>query len=430
MPLKSGQGSIGYPWGAFLADIFISYSHVDRDEAERLAYFLEQSGFRVWWDREVRTGQIFEDVIEKQISKAKAVVVLWSETSVDARWVRAEAAEAADRGVLFPVLLDRITLPLQFRSIQASDLSVWNGEHDDPNALRLVAGIEAFIHPSQADPTGTWAVSPNQRQSVGSDEAQGMSPIRTTGSVQPAPARVSVTGGFADALTSGVDKLKWVFGALISRLHVPRRRIELPERPPRGAIVIGLSLIVAAAVGIFIFKNPSRQDQTVPSAIASTASTTTSAIASSDPDSASPPLERPHSPEKRPVSQAPPAQPAASVAAAPAIPSVRIVAFDSHERMRRKGLFAQAAGYNVRVDVTPGRPGEITQIDEIVEVRQDGTRLFRETVVSEKRPAGQYASRHRVDATKSLEPGRYQATLLIVADGHRLAERSWKLEVR
>ena len=92
-----------------MADIFISYSHVDRDEAERLAYFLEQSGFRVWWDREVRTGQIFEDVIEKQISKAKAVVVLWSETSVDARWVRAEAAEAADRGVLFPVLLDRIT---------------------------------------------------------------------------------------------------------------------------------------------------------------------------------------------------------------------------------------------------------------------------------------------------------------------------------
>jgi hypothetical protein len=57
----------------------------------------------VWWDDALRTGESFDQIIEKALKDAKAVVVLWSRKSVDSRWVRAEATEAARNRTLVPV---------------------------------------------------------------------------------------------------------------------------------------------------------------------------------------------------------------------------------------------------------------------------------------------------------------------------------------
>ena len=96
-------------------DIFISYKREDQATARNLAIALESEGFTVWWDRELRGGDYFDDVIQKQLNEARCVIVIWSESSVQSQYVKAEAAYAQDHGKLIPVRIDSVTLPIRFR---------------------------------------------------------------------------------------------------------------------------------------------------------------------------------------------------------------------------------------------------------------------------------------------------------------------------
>jgi hypothetical protein len=68
-----------------MADIFISYAREDRTKAQQLAAALEDSGWSVWWDTRLKAGEIWDEVIEKEIKTARTVVVLWSHASVNSR---------------------------------------------------------------------------------------------------------------------------------------------------------------------------------------------------------------------------------------------------------------------------------------------------------------------------------------------------------
>jgi hypothetical protein len=127
-----------------MRDVFISYARDDRDHAARLASALEARGLSVWWDREIPPGRTFDEVIEEALTSARCVFVLWSESSVRSRWVRAEASAASERGVLVPVLVEAVEPPLEFRSIQAADLTGWDGADDHPEWERLFATVSAM----------------------------------------------------------------------------------------------------------------------------------------------------------------------------------------------------------------------------------------------------------------------------------------------
>jgi TIR domain len=108
-----------------MADIFISYARADRDIAERLAAALEARGWSVWWDRRLHGGQAFDRLIEEAIETATAVVVLWSQSSIDSDWVRAEAAFGLETNKLVPVRIDSGAPPLRYRNIHTPDLTPW-----------------------------------------------------------------------------------------------------------------------------------------------------------------------------------------------------------------------------------------------------------------------------------------------------------------
>jgi len=101
-----------------MADVFVSYSSEDRPAAQAIAQALSGRGRSVWWDRSIRAGEDFFDVIEHQLDAAKCVVVLWSHASVSSRWVRAEATEALEKGKLIPLLISDCQPPLFFRQLQ------------------------------------------------------------------------------------------------------------------------------------------------------------------------------------------------------------------------------------------------------------------------------------------------------------------------
>lgn len=138
-----------------MSDIFISYARADKEKAELLANAFSQKGWSVWWDREIPPGKSFDETIENALSSARCVVVLWSKASVSSRWVKTEAAEGAERGILVPALIDNVKIPLEFKRIEAADLSDWQGEsshREFDQLMRIVAGMldgSAPVQPRQ-----------------------------------------------------------------------------------------------------------------------------------------------------------------------------------------------------------------------------------------------------------------------------------------
>ena len=87
-----------------------------------MAKALEAEGYSVWWDRELRAGEEFDNVIDKHIKESKAIVVIWSDTSINSNWVKEEAEDGILDNKLVPALIDEVTIPRGFRRIQAAEL--------------------------------------------------------------------------------------------------------------------------------------------------------------------------------------------------------------------------------------------------------------------------------------------------------------------
>ena len=129
-----------------MADIFISYASEDREWAKQFAESLSDCGWSVWWDREIPFGKNFDKVIEENLAHAKCVVVLWSQHSVESRWVRAEASEGVGRDLLLPVVLARdLKLPLEFKRLQAADLADWHPDEPHEEFQRLLKSIKSLL---------------------------------------------------------------------------------------------------------------------------------------------------------------------------------------------------------------------------------------------------------------------------------------------
>jgi hypothetical protein len=122
-------------------DLFISYSHEDRDHAAALAKACEAAGWSIWWDRDLVAGKLWDKSIENALNEARVVVLLWSRSAGRSRWVRAESEEAANRENLVPTLLDDERLPLGLRPLQAVDLRRWREGHPDEELTDLLRKI-------------------------------------------------------------------------------------------------------------------------------------------------------------------------------------------------------------------------------------------------------------------------------------------------
>lgn len=138
-----------------MTDVFISYASSDRERARTLASALAARGWSVWWDRKIKAGQIFDEVIERELETAKNIVVLWSNDSISSEWVKNEAAVAAQRGVLVPVLIDSVKVPLEFRRKQTADLIGWDGSSSHPGFQALCEALEGTTMSDPATPHGS-----------------------------------------------------------------------------------------------------------------------------------------------------------------------------------------------------------------------------------------------------------------------------------
>jgi TolB-like protein/tetratricopeptide (TPR) repeat protein len=155
-----------------MADVFVSYSRKDRSRVASIVAALEAQGWSVWWDPAIAPGQEFDRRIAAELAQASVVLVVWTEDSVESRWVRGEARDGADRDILVPVRFGHATLPIDFRAIHTIDLA------DGPEVARshpftgVIRAIGALLaRPGAALP--------------GKGPAAGASPSTAPGIVEP-----------------------------------------------------------------------------------------------------------------------------------------------------------------------------------------------------------------------------------------------------
>jgi TolB-like protein len=132
-----------------LADIFVSYSSKDLHRVEPIVGHLEAAGFSVWWDRQIQGGTMFSKKIEAEVEKAQVVLVVWSASSLESRWVADEVDLALQTGKLVPIRIDGVNAPMGFRQIQTIDFSGWAGGTEEPCVETLMEAIGHHMSDSE-----------------------------------------------------------------------------------------------------------------------------------------------------------------------------------------------------------------------------------------------------------------------------------------
>ncbi len=134
-----------------MADLFVSYTHADRERVRPLVNLLEEEGWTVWWDRGIEPGKRWEKEIDREIAISKSILVVWTSGCKNSEWVHYETDIAIEREMYIPVLLDEDSIPEKYTRYQATELTRWKGNSDLSELQSLIRGIEKMVKPSRID---------------------------------------------------------------------------------------------------------------------------------------------------------------------------------------------------------------------------------------------------------------------------------------
>ena len=206
-----------------MADIFFSYSSKDRERVQPVHDALTALGYDVFWDQEVPPGRDWDSWIREHLEAAPCVVVFWSLNSIGSVNVRHEAARAAELSRLIPIQLDPLKseqFPMGHYTIQAANLSGWQGDVRSAAWIRALTAVETKVPPpdvvkmrlrlkqAQAELSAVRAQRTSWRgrsliaYSLIAAAGGGFAAGRLSGSLVPATANVASTPVAAPAATA------------------------------------------------------------------------------------------------------------------------------------------------------------------------------------------------------------------------------------
>jgi len=192
---------------------FVSYAHEDEERVRSIVDYLKSRKIEIWWDDLLEPGDAWRWVLMRKIRDAACVVVMWSETSVQSRFVAAEVGEALDRawasGRLVPVLLDRHAapgIPLPFKELQYHDLSQWDG-----SARRPLAPLASVVRNLIRRPPRS---EERQGQNLGND-----SPVRSATDASTQLRQLSQHVGIIGEVLLGDDQAVDDLRAALDEVH-------------------------------------------------------------------------------------------------------------------------------------------------------------------------------------------------------------------
>jgi len=130
-------------------DLFISYSHHDKECISRIAHALADAGLRVWWDHQMHGGDEILPNIQDAMANSRAVAIAISRSSMKSPWVTKEYQLAMVQDIesngqrpVIPLKLDDTPIPGFLR------LTRWIAFEDesrfDSGLNDLVAAVQAI----------------------------------------------------------------------------------------------------------------------------------------------------------------------------------------------------------------------------------------------------------------------------------------------
>ena len=242
-----------------MADIFLSYKKEDIDIANRIVAALRTEGMSVWWDDGLTPREAWDTTIERELSTASTIVVLWSPRSVSSEWVRREAHFGQDRGKLVPVIVEPANIPIAFTLNQNVNLAGWDGDRNNRQWRKLLTWITDLVStkPGNANiPQSLGAAQPNRfREAVGTlasgDEIVDGALVNAF-----TPAGTAFRDGEQMPVMRIVPKGSFLLGATLddpdhASYEVPQVRIEIP-----GPFAIGVFPVLVAEYQSMVGSQP------------------------------------------------------------------------------------------------------------------------------------------------------------------------------
>lgn len=104
--------------------IFLSYSRADLDYIATLVDALRAKGADIWFDKNIRTGEQWDNTLEEQIKAAEVFVIVMSKTSVASNNVKDEMSYAKSLGkIILPILIEPCEVPMRLARHQFIDFT-------------------------------------------------------------------------------------------------------------------------------------------------------------------------------------------------------------------------------------------------------------------------------------------------------------------
>ncbi len=186
-----------------MPDIFLSYNREDQAKARLFADAFSAEGFKVWWDTTLRAGEAYDEVTERALREAGAVVVLWSKKSAASRWVRAEATVAHRQKTLVPAMIEACERPIMFELTQTAELSHWSGDRTDAAWRAFLADVQQHLANRSSVDQGT--ITSQTR-----DEPSIQEVYKAAKSKQSLNRRTLIGGGAAGISLVGTGLIWWL----------------------------------------------------------------------------------------------------------------------------------------------------------------------------------------------------------------------------
>ena len=128
-----------------MADVFLSYARKDAGKALIIKEALEALGLNVFFDTDgLDGGDVFPDVLEREIRRSGAVVSVWNTWALSREWVRRECDIAREEKLLIPVEIGDISdsvMTLALSKIHRIDLRDFDGAADHAGWDNLVRAL-------------------------------------------------------------------------------------------------------------------------------------------------------------------------------------------------------------------------------------------------------------------------------------------------
>ncbi|MBT8275954.1 MAG: toll/interleukin-1 receptor domain-containing protein [Bacteroidia bacterium] len=159
--------------------VFISYSRADSDYVSGLVDALRSKGFDVWFDKNIRSGNEWDNTIEREIKNADAMVLILSDTSVQSDNVKDEMSYAMQLSKsVIPIKIEECDVPMRLARKQFIDFTQVGF---DPGVNRLVDDISHALDtpvPEVSTPKAT-------QETLGSTASETIQPGKASNITQP-----------------------------------------------------------------------------------------------------------------------------------------------------------------------------------------------------------------------------------------------------